>query len=151
MTSPLYFILALEAILPRHDCVAGKGVSLGHFIIHTLGYADDAVLLDYGDVAGLARAEQRVIMIAEGSRRDADMSISIKKTKVLHVRQQERITSTTTVQAKSVSNFFCPHLHCGFHCRNRRGMLVHADRCKWRDEFVVENILECKGADHARK
>ena len=44
--SPLYFILALELILHRHDNVAGKGVDFGGRRVHTLAYADDAVLLD---------------------------------------------------------------------------------------------------------
>ena len=44
--SPLYFILALELILRRHDDIAGKGVDFGGERLHTLGYADDADLLD---------------------------------------------------------------------------------------------------------
>ena len=38
ITSPLYFILALELILRRHDMFSDKGVSLGEVMIHTLGY-----------------------------------------------------------------------------------------------------------------
>ena len=47
ITSPLYFILALEAILRRHDDTTAKGTHMTHTNtwIHTLGYADDAVLL----------------------------------------------------------------------------------------------------------
>ena len=46
ITSPLYFILALELILKRHDVATEKGAVLGGERICTLGYADDAVLLD---------------------------------------------------------------------------------------------------------
>ena len=61
ITSPLYFIfLALEAILRRHDNKPGKGVKLADQIIHTLGYADDAALVDEGDDEGVERASQRV-------------------------------------------------------------------------------------------
>ena len=89
--------------------------------------------------------------IAKGSREDADMNISIKKTKVLHVRQQEVVSTTTAAEAKTVSKFVCPHLHCGFQFHTRRGVLVHAGRCAWRDEFMVENILDHKGPTCARK
>ena len=87
ITSPLYFILALELILRRHDNFPDKGVPLAGVIIHTLGYADDAALLDFGDEEGIKRASLRVTSIAVGSTKDADMDISIAKTKVLHVRE----------------------------------------------------------------
>ena len=40
---------------------------------------------------------------------DADMAISIAKTKVLHVREQEPTTTTTTAEAVEVCKFTCPH------------------------------------------
>ena len=46
ITSPLYFILALELILRTHDNNRDKGVLFGGRRICTLGYADDAALLD---------------------------------------------------------------------------------------------------------
>jgi hypothetical protein len=46
ITSPYYFILALEAVLRRHDKIPGKGVDFDGTRIHTLGYADDAALID---------------------------------------------------------------------------------------------------------
>ena len=73
ITSPLYFILALELILRIHDERDDKGVSLGHTMFHTLGYADDAALVDVGDASGVIRVEQRVNAIADGSSADADM------------------------------------------------------------------------------
>lgn len=60
-------------------------------IIHTFGYA---ALIDYGDAAGgITRASERVTKISRGSRQDADMHITISKTKTLHVRVQDPITS----------------------------------------------------------
>ena len=56
ITSPLYFILAFELILRLHDQVEGKGVPLADVIIHTLGYTDDAALIDFGDDEGITRA-----------------------------------------------------------------------------------------------
>ena len=111
ITSPLYFILALELILRRHDQMAAKGVPLADTVIHTLGYADDAALLDRGDTVGIARATARVTSIAAGSRADADMSISLEKTKVLHVRAQDVVSATTSAEARKVCKFVCPHIH----------------------------------------
>ena len=52
ITSPLYFIIALEAILRKYDNITGKGVSFGGRTLHTLGYADDAALVDGNSVGG---------------------------------------------------------------------------------------------------
>ena len=63
ITSPLYFILALELILRRHDNFPDKGIPLYGSILHTLGYADDAALLDFGNEEGIVRASARVTAI----------------------------------------------------------------------------------------
>ena len=68
ITSPLYFILALERILRIHDARPDKDVTLGQTLIHTLGYADDAALLEYGDEAGIARMSARVSAIDTSQR-----------------------------------------------------------------------------------
>lgn len=92
ITSPLYFILALELILKTHDNIEGKGVQFGDRQVCTLGYADDAALLDNN----LHIASTRVTAIAQGSKRDADMEISIPKTKTMHVKEQGRISPVTS-------------------------------------------------------
>ena len=76
ITSPLYFILALELILKLHDTHPSKGVDFGGRQVHTLGYADDCALLD----TTLETATERVTAIAKGSKDDADVSINISKT-----------------------------------------------------------------------
>ena len=51
ITSPLFFILALalELIMRCHDAASqDKGIKLADTIVHVLGYADDAVILDDG-------------------------------------------------------------------------------------------------------
>ena len=148
ITSPLFFILALEAILRLHDTTLHKGVSLGDTIIHILGYADDAALIDFGDSEGLKIAEERVSAIAKGSREDADMLISIPKTKVLHVRAQESVTATTGDEVRAITKFTCPHLHCGYKFHTRRGLKVHAGKCEWKNEFNIDRILESRGPTH---
>ena len=50
ITSPLFFILALELLLTRHDTpTPGSGVSLADTLIRLLGYADDVVVAEPGD------------------------------------------------------------------------------------------------------
>ena len=52
ITSPLYFILALELILQKHDWRVDKeGISFADVLLHTLGYADDVAIIEYGDEA----------------------------------------------------------------------------------------------------
>ena len=91
--------MTLEHILKTHDNREDKGVSLMGTIIHTLGYADDAALVDLGDAAGIIRATDRLTKIASGSLRDADMQIKIEKTKGMYVRLQDPVTDTTPEEA----------------------------------------------------
>ena len=142
ITSPLYFILALDLILKRHDNFPNKGVPLGAIILHTLGYADDAALLDFGDEEGIATASARITSIDQGSKKDADMVISVQKTKVLHVRQQEKTTATTSEEAIKVCKFECPHAHCDHKFLTKRGMQIHAGKCEYKDIYDIQKILD---------
>ena len=139
--SPLYFILALELILRRHDNVTGKGIDFESARVSTLGYADDAALLD--DDREIA--SQRVSAIAQGSERDADMSINISKTEVMHVREQGRVSQTTPEEAKNVCKYVCPNAGCNKVFANAHGCKVHAGRCRMRDIYIAEKILKVKG------
>ena len=80
VTSPLFFIIALELLLRRHDVEKEKGVPLGATLIHTLDYADDIALIEPGDyvLVGLERVSRRLSALSKGSRVDADMDISMK-------------------------------------------------------------------------
>ena len=49
ITSPLYFIMVLEIILRRYDSDSRRGVTLTDSLIHTLDYADDTALTEFGD------------------------------------------------------------------------------------------------------
>ena len=144
ITSPLYFILALELILRRHDNIPGKGVPLAGTILHTLGYADDAALIDCGDTEGIRRASQRVTNIAKGSLTDADMCISIEKTKALHVCKQDATSGTSSEEARKKCKFTCPHHLCGHQFLTKHGMMVHADKCQHRDVYQMETIIDHK-------
>ena len=140
ITSPLYFILALELILRTHDNIRGKGVRFGDQTLDTLGYADDAALLD----AEIDVATARVTSIADGSRRDADMDISIEKTEVMHVEEQGRVAPATITELEGVCKFTCPHAGCDRVFLNAHGCKCHAGRCRRKGWFEVEKILEVR-------
>lgn len=142
IVSPLYFILTLELVLKRHDKVINKGVDFGGRRVHTLGYADDAALLDDSS----RKATDRVTAIATGSKEDADMTISIAKTEVMQVCEQGRIPAATSAEAKAACKFVCPHLGCNRVFFNAHGMKCHAGKCKYRNEYEVDRILEVRGA-----
>ena len=141
ITSPLYFILALDLILREHDVSKDKGVLFGGECVHTLGYADDAALLD----SKLETAMTRVTAISQGSKQDADMEINASKTEVMHVKEQGRVSPMTTSEAKRVCKHACPHVGCHKVFFNMHGCKVHAGKCRWRDEFIVDRILKVKG------
>ena len=126
-------------------------VSLADTVLHSLGYADDIALIDRGDPAGIHRATTRVSGIASGSRESADMEIRVTKTKVLHVRRQDAVSATTSEEAEKICKHICPHLNCGFRFFSKRGANIHAGKCKWRNEFEVEKILDCEGPPTNRK
>ena len=120
-------------------------------MVHTLAFADDAALTENGNHEGVLKSSKRVTDIVTGSRADADMEISIKKTKTMHVRAQDEVTATTTEEAVKACRYVCPHLHCGFQFYTWRGMLVHAGRCEWRNELEIDSIVDCKGKIHRGK
>ena len=125
ITSPLYFVLALQLILKRHDNVSGKGICLSNGdTIHTLAYADDAALLD----KDLSTATARITAIAEGSAKDADMSINKDKTEVVQFREQSQISAATAAEAKAQCKHKCPHVGCKKVFFNKHGLKCHMGR-----------------------
>ena len=67
--SPVYFILALELILRKYDTHPNKGIDFGGRRIHTMGYSDDAVLIDTDPDT----VTVRVTLIVIDSLADVDM------------------------------------------------------------------------------
>ena len=74
-------------VLRRHDNIDKKCIDFGGVRLHTLGYADDAALIDMNPTI----ASARVTSIAQGSKRDADMKINIVKTECVHVKRQQSV------------------------------------------------------------
>ena len=142
ITSPIYFILALEKILRKHDKNINKGTRMTHTHtwVHTLGYADDAVLVD----EQVETATKRVNDIAKGSRKDADMNINVTKTQCMHLRKQDALRKPTKVEAASECKFTCSHKGCNKLFANKHGLRVHEGKCPWKDEYDIERILDVK-------
>ena len=136
--------MALELILKRHDnavpLTSVKGVTFGGQRIHTLGYADDAALLD----DDIRTATTVVTKFVTDSKRDEDMTISISKTEVMHVQEQGHIPSATAAEARAVCKHACPNAEHG--CNrvffNLHGIKCHYGECKWVNEYDVDKILE---------
>ena len=127
--------------MPLHDTHPRKGTPFGDTTIHTLGYADDAALVD-GD---LGVATERVTAIAQGSKKDADMSINIGKTEVMHVTAQGKVSSTTNKEAVKVCKHTCRNEGCNMVFRNAHGAKCHAGKCKWRHAHAMDRILKVEG------
>ena len=145
--SPLYFILALELILREHDNIAGKGVRFGGINLHTLGYADDAALLD----TSIEKATERVTTIAKGSALDADMEINVSKTEVMQVAEQSRVAPATTAELEDACKFVCPHIGCDRVFFNAHGCKCHAGKCRRKDWCAVDKILAVRGETGSNK
>ena len=82
---------------------------------------------------------------------DADMSISIAKTKVLHTRRQDEVSKTTDLEASKARKYTCPHGHCDYKLYSKKDMQIHAGKCKWTNTFQIEKILDYEGPPTTRK
>ena len=142
ITSPLYFILALELILRTHDTNRHKGIKFGNVMVDTLGYADDAALLD----TDVHTATERVTSIARGSEQDADMKINVGKTEVMHVEEQDSVAQATSDELRAECKFTCPNVDCKRVFHTAHGCKCHAGRCRRKGWFEVDRILDVKGA-----
>ena len=152
ITSPLFFILALDLIMRRHDTAGqDKGISLADTMVHVLGYADDAVVMEDGTAVGIQKIEARVNAIDKGSKEEADMYLNADKTKVMHIRRQDEVSPLTKEEAKDVCKFTCPHINCGFKFLTKNGMKIHAGRCEWKNEYEVDHICNHRGPLCARQ
>ena len=147
ITSPLYFVLALQLILKRHDNVRGKGVPFADGIAHTLAYADDAALLD-GDTD---TATLRVTAIAKGSAEDADMAINVDKTEVVHFCEQGRVPTATRADMTGICKHVCQHVGCKKVFFNMHGLKCHQGKCKWGQWHIVDRILDTRWTKRKRE
>ena len=120
-----YVLRESMAMLRRHDISPNKGVDFGGINLHTLGYADDAALID----GSADTASERVSNIARGSKEEADMEINIDKTECMHVKRQQKVAVPEQEDAKKVCKYKCKNPDCGWIFGNKLGLRIHQG--KW--------------------
>ena len=96
-------------------------------------------------------SSKRVTKIAQGSRQDADMEISIAKTEVMHVCPQGKVSTTTADEARQVCKYRCMNVGCNKVFRTAHGMKCHAGKCRWKDYYHIEKILAARGNPGSRE
>ena len=124
--SPVAFIAGLWRIFCLHD-VPDAGVTVGQYPntvhISKLEYADDAGLFD----GNAAEASLRITAIANGSEEDAAMSVSIPKTKGMHVHERVDVSATTEEDVIAM-NFQYKCDKCSRTFPTQKGMRIHQAR-----------------------
>ena len=124
--SPVAFITGLMHIFETHD-IKNAGVTVGsapyQLTITSLEYADYAGLID----TSVERASTRISAISSGSRNDASMTISIPKTKVMHIHKKVRVSETTDEEIASMGfTNICSECQRDF--PTKRGLAIHQGR-----------------------
>ena len=127
--SSVAFIAGLWRTFALHD-PANAGVRVGKapydVEISGLEYADDAGLLN----EDTQQASDRVTAISIGSRTDAAMSISIPKTKTMHIHHKIRVSATTEAEIATLK-FKNKCGDCNRDFPTARGLAIH--RARWCD------------------
>ena len=123
------FIAGLWRTLQKHD-LPNMGVTVGAapytVDVSKLEYADDIVFVDIDPLDGSIR----ITSISRGSLADASMSISIPKTKSMHVHAKEKVSKTLESEIIAMNlKFKCPA--CDRTFTNARGLAIH--RGRWCD------------------
>ena len=125
--SPIFFVLTMEQIFRLHD-TSGDGVDMGnHLCIGVLGYTDDVTIISRCPET----MTKRVSMVSRGLREDGDMTISIPKTKVMHVVRQEKIVPPTIseMEATEANTHKCKL--CPRRCKTAGGLAKHMRYCNF--------------------
>ena len=73
------------------------------------------------------------------------MEISIEKTEVMQVSEQDRVAPATVAELKSVCKFECPHAGCSRVFHNAHGCKCHAGKCRFKNFYAVDKILAVRG------
>ena len=125
ITFPIYFIIDLETILRLYDNTPVKDVSFGGITLHTLGYTEDATLVDRDSTL----ESKRVSKISQCSAELADMNINIAKTEYIHVKRQQKVGAPDQQTAQNVYKFKCNRPDYGWIFDNKLGLRIHQG--KW--------------------
>ena len=79
------------------------------------------------------------------------MTINSDKTEVVHFCEQGRVPESTAEEVKAVCKHTCPHVGCDKVFFNKHGLHCHAGKCKWKQWFVVERILDTRWTNRKRE
>ena len=124
--SPVAFITGLWRIFALHD-IPDAGMTVGtapHSVhISDLAYADDAALID----PDVLVSSHRLSAISTGSESDAAMSVSLEKTKAMHIHHQDSVSETTEEEVEQMK-FIHKCDKCNRSFPTKRGLQVHKGR-----------------------
>ena len=123
--SPPSFTLALDRIFRRYDsfCDGIGGPPLSCPVVSKLEYADDAALLN----KNTSDATKRLTTLANDGSADACVDISLKKTKVMHVRKYEPVSATTEDEVIAL-NLKHKCSKCDRTFPTQKGLNIHCSR-----------------------
>ena len=145
--SPVLFILALDALVQQYDEVHGKGFKCGRILrLDVLGYADDVALIS----ANVDDMTRRLTAIANASRDNADMNVSIPKTFTQHVHRRGKL-KVTKAEAKAAEmkyKFKCDF--CTRRFKTEKNMQIHRNSCihnynTTQEVYEVEKVVQAFG------
>ena len=148
--SPVAFIAGLWRIFTTHDR-PDAGVTVGsppnEVKIRALEYADDAGLLDNNT----SESSIRLTSIARGSREEASMETSEKKTKAMHVHKKAGVSTTTEEEVAALKfQHKCPDCQRPF--PTKKGMLIHLKvHCGKGKKLSRKGSLADKKVQHAKR
>ena len=71
--------------------------------------------------------------------------ISVEKTEVMHVEEQGSVPPACREELEGVCKFECPHVDCKRVFYSAHGCKCHAGKCRRKNWFEVEKILDVRG------
>ena len=128
--SSIFFIIALDELVQNNDR-SGTGISVGHMkSLRTLGYADDASMLEWH----VEDMTVRLTEFANAALEREDMKVKLAKTFNQHLQRQEKVGKITTqmLDKKMQSyKYQCEFAEAGYTQRfkTKRDMKIHMCTC----------------------
>ena len=135
-------------ILPLQVC---RWVTI-YLQIGVLGYADDAALIE----ETVDAMTTRLTKLADKSRADADMEVSLKKTFTQHVHKRTDIITRTAEQInKTTKKYKHVFAFCGRRFKTEAGMQTHRVACvlnydTTEEAYELEEVLSVFGVKRNR-